>query len=88
MVFPERHVLSLSLSLFWGQSVAELEQKWQSEVEEAMHGKLENNMPFFYDYHFNEVSLRSQVFPSPSVLIPEEDSDNAGFGVCLFFNSC
>lgn len=37
------------------QSVAELEQKWQSEVEDAMQGKLENNMPFFYDYHFNEV---------------------------------
>ena len=38
------------------QSVAELEQKWQSEVDDAMQGKLENNMPFFYDYHFNEVS--------------------------------
>lgn len=38
------------------QSVAELEQKWQSETEDAMQGKLENNMPFFYDYHFNEVS--------------------------------
>jgi E3 ubiquitin-protein ligase HECTD4 len=36
--------------------VAELEQKWQSEAEDAMQGKLENNMPFFYDYHFNEVS--------------------------------
>ena len=39
------------------QSVAELEQKWQSEVDDAMQGKLENNMPFFYDYHFNEVSV-------------------------------
>ena len=38
------------------QSVAELEQKWQSEAEDAAQGKLENNMPFFYDYHFNEVS--------------------------------
>lgn len=44
------------LLLSSGQSVAELEQKWQSEVEDAMHGKLENNVPFFYDYHFNEVS--------------------------------
>ena len=33
-----------------------MEQKWQSEVDDAMQGKLENNMPFFYDYHFNEVS--------------------------------
>lgn len=36
--------------------MAELEQKWQNEVDDAMHGKLENNVPFFYDYHFNEVS--------------------------------
>ncbi|EGW07420.1 putative E3 ubiquitin-protein ligase KIAA0614 [Cricetulus griseus] len=40
------------------QSVAELEQKWQSEVEDAMQGKLENNMPFFYDYHFNENKMK------------------------------
>ncbi|KAL8180059.1 UNVERIFIED_CONTAM: putative E3 ubiquitin-protein ligase HTD4, partial [Gekko kuhli] len=40
------------------QSVAELEQKWQSEVEDAMHGKLENNVPFFYDYHFNESKIK------------------------------
>ncbi|XP_026544984.1 probable E3 ubiquitin-protein ligase HECTD4 [Notechis scutatus] len=40
------------------QSVAELEQKWQSEVEDAMHGKLENNVPFFYDYHFNESKMK------------------------------
>ncbi|KAL7986606.1 hypothetical protein Chor_012889 [Crotalus horridus] len=40
------------------QSVAELEQKWQSEVEDAMHGKLENNVPFFYDYHFNESKVK------------------------------
>uniref|UniRef100_A0ACB8FZ56 E3 ubiquitin-protein ligase HTD4 n=1 Tax=Sphaerodactylus townsendi TaxID=933632 RepID=A0ACB8FZ56_9SAUR len=39
------------------QSVAELEQKWQSEVEDAMHGKLENNVPF-YDYHFNESKMK------------------------------
>lgn len=44
---------------FFGQSVAELEQKWQSEVEDAMHGKLENNVPFFYDYHFNEVKAKN-----------------------------
>ncbi|KAM7391556.1 hypothetical protein PAMP_022238 [Pampus punctatissimus] len=36
------------------QSVAELEQKWQNEVEEAQQGKLENNTPFFHDYHFFE----------------------------------
>jgi len=35
--------------------VAELEQKWQNEVEEAQQGKLENNTPFFHDYHFFEV---------------------------------
>ncbi|XP_070242159.1 probable E3 ubiquitin-protein ligase HECTD4 isoform X6 [Bos mutus] len=40
------------------QSVAELEQKWQSEVDDAMQGKLENNMPFFYDYHFNENKMK------------------------------
>nr|XP_060642062.1 probable E3 ubiquitin-protein ligase HECTD4 isoform X2 [Anolis sagrei ordinatus] len=40
------------------QSVAELEQKWQSEVEESMSGKLENNVPFFYDYHFNESKMK------------------------------
>ncbi|NWS61129.1 HECD4 ligase, partial [Chunga burmeisteri] len=40
------------------QSVAELEQKWQNEVDDAMHGKLENNIPFFYDYHFNESKMK------------------------------
>uniref|UniRef100_A0A8D0UTF2 HECT domain-containing protein n=1 Tax=Sus scrofa TaxID=9823 RepID=A0A8D0UTF2_PIG len=40
------------------QSVAELEQKWQSEVDDAIQGKLENNMPFFYDYHFNENKMK------------------------------
>lgn len=40
--------------------MAELEQKWQSEAEDAMQGKLENNMPFFYDYHFNEVSTECE----------------------------
>uniref|UniRef100_A0A674GMU1 HECT domain E3 ubiquitin protein ligase 4 n=1 Tax=Taeniopygia guttata TaxID=59729 RepID=A0A674GMU1_TAEGU len=40
------------------QSVAELEQKWQNEVDDAMHGKLENNVPFFYDYHFNESKMK------------------------------
>ncbi|XP_062445744.1 probable E3 ubiquitin-protein ligase HECTD4 isoform X3 [Rhea pennata] len=40
------------------QSVAELEQKWQNEVDDAMHGKLENNVPFFYDYHFSESKMK------------------------------
>ncbi|KAG7264886.1 hypothetical protein CRUP_007325, partial [Coryphaenoides rupestris] len=40
------------------QSVAELEQKWQSEVEEAQQGKLENNSPFFHDYHFFENKIK------------------------------
>uniref|UniRef100_A0A4X2K6H4 HECT domain E3 ubiquitin protein ligase 4 n=1 Tax=Vombatus ursinus TaxID=29139 RepID=A0A4X2K6H4_VOMUR len=40
------------------QSVAELEQKWQNEVDDAMQGKLENNTPFFYDYHFNENKIK------------------------------
>uniref|UniRef100_U3K2V0 HECT domain E3 ubiquitin protein ligase 4 n=1 Tax=Ficedula albicollis TaxID=59894 RepID=U3K2V0_FICAL len=40
------------------QSVAELEQKWQNEVDDAVHGKLENNVPFFYDYHFNESKMK------------------------------
>lgn len=45
------------------QSVAELEQKWQNEVEEAQQGKLENNAPFFHDYHFFEVHI-----PLPLIL--------------------
>ncbi|ELK26364.1 hypothetical protein MDA_GLEAN10020254 [Myotis davidii] len=40
------------------QSVAELEQKWQSEADEAAQGKLESNTPFFYDYHFNENKVK------------------------------
>ncbi|XP_053555727.1 probable E3 ubiquitin-protein ligase HECTD4 [Bombina bombina] len=40
------------------QSVAELEQKWQNEVDDAVNGKLENNAPFFYDYHFNESKIK------------------------------
>ncbi|KAL4646588.1 putative E3 ubiquitin-protein ligase HECTD4 isoform X5 [Arapaima gigas] len=40
------------------QSVAELEQKWQNEVEEAQQGKLENNSPFFQDYHFFENKIK------------------------------
>uniref|UniRef100_A0A8D3DKM7 HECT domain-containing protein n=1 Tax=Scophthalmus maximus TaxID=52904 RepID=A0A8D3DKM7_SCOMX len=40
------------------QSVAELEQKWQNEVEEAQQGKLENNTPFFHDYHFFENKIK------------------------------
>ncbi|XP_061115937.1 probable E3 ubiquitin-protein ligase HECTD4 isoform X3 [Conger conger] len=40
------------------QSVAELEQKWQNEVEEAQQGKLENNNPFFHDYHFFENKMK------------------------------
>uniref|UniRef100_A0AAY5ESC2 HECT domain-containing protein n=1 Tax=Electrophorus electricus TaxID=8005 RepID=A0AAY5ESC2_ELEEL len=40
------------------QSVAELEQKWQSEVGEAQQGKLENNTPFFHDYHFFESKIK------------------------------
>ncbi|KAJ3603715.1 hypothetical protein NHX12_028456 [Muraenolepis orangiensis] len=40
------------------QGVAELEQKWQSEVEEAQQGKLENNSPFFHDFHFFENKIK------------------------------
>ncbi|XP_028827058.1 probable E3 ubiquitin-protein ligase HECTD4 isoform X2 [Denticeps clupeoides] len=40
------------------QSVAELEQKWQREVEEAQQGKLERNTPFFHDYHFFENKMK------------------------------
>ncbi|XP_069475595.1 probable E3 ubiquitin-protein ligase HECTD4 isoform X3 [Ambystoma mexicanum] len=40
------------------QSVAELEQKWHNEVEDALKGKLENNATFFYDYHFNEGKIK------------------------------
>ncbi|XP_040202102.1 probable E3 ubiquitin-protein ligase HECTD4 isoform X1 [Rana temporaria] len=40
------------------QSVAELEQKWQNEVQDALNGKLENNAPFFYDYHYNESKMK------------------------------
>lgn len=40
------------------QTVAELEQKWQNEVDEAHQGKLENNAPFFHDYHFYENKIK------------------------------
>ncbi|XP_030623120.1 LOW QUALITY PROTEIN: probable E3 ubiquitin-protein ligase HECTD4 [Chanos chanos] len=40
------------------QSVAELEQRWQNEVEEAQQGKLENDAPFFHDYHFYENKVK------------------------------
>uniref|UniRef100_A0A4W3K6B9 HECT domain E3 ubiquitin protein ligase 4 n=1 Tax=Callorhinchus milii TaxID=7868 RepID=A0A4W3K6B9_CALMI len=40
------------------QSVAELEQKWQNEVEDGQQGKMENNVPFFHDYHFNENKIK------------------------------
>ncbi|KAJ7994262.1 hypothetical protein DPEC_G00264060 [Dallia pectoralis] len=40
------------------QSVGELEQKWQNEMEEAQQGKLENNAPFFHDYHFFENKMK------------------------------
>ncbi|TSW08319.1 putative E3 ubiquitin-protein ligase HECTD4 [Bagarius yarrelli] len=40
------------------QSVAELEQKWQNEVDESHQGKLENNTPFFHDYHFFESKMK------------------------------
>ncbi|XP_043924358.1 probable E3 ubiquitin-protein ligase HECTD4 isoform X2 [Protopterus annectens] len=40
------------------QSVAELEQKWQNEVEDAIQGKLDNNNPYFHDYHFNESKMK------------------------------
>lgn len=61
--FKRLYLLSFRIFLyidfiFCVQSVAELEQKWQSEVDDAIQGKLENNMPFFYDYHFNEVSMK------------------------------
>ncbi|PIO40411.1 hypothetical protein AB205_0051630, partial [Aquarana catesbeiana] len=42
----------------YDKSVAELEQKWQNEVEDALNGKLENNAPFFYDYHYNESKMK------------------------------
>lgn len=45
--------------------MAELEQKWQSEAEDAVQGKLENNMPFFSDYHFNEVSTACESWGMP-----------------------
>lgn len=41
--------------------MAELEQKWQNEVDEAQQGKLENNTPFFHDYHFFEVRQEKHV---------------------------
>lgn len=71
------------------QSVAELEQKWQNEVDDAMHGKLENNVPFFYDYHFNEVSTGAAVgacsslcslrpvHPSPSLCLEQDEGAGA-----------
>lgn len=53
MIFVAFDLILWCLCVF--QSVAELEQKWQNEVDEAQQGKLENNTPFFHDYHFFEV---------------------------------
>ncbi|XP_041436316.1 probable E3 ubiquitin-protein ligase HECTD4 isoform X3 [Xenopus laevis] len=57
------------------QSVAELEQKWQREVEDAQNGKLENNAPFFYDYHFNESKLKELELLCSMKEIPSDGSD-------------
>uniref|UniRef100_W5LMJ7 HECT domain E3 ubiquitin protein ligase 4 n=1 Tax=Astyanax mexicanus TaxID=7994 RepID=W5LMJ7_ASTMX len=57
------------------QSVAELEQKWQSEVDEAQQGKLENNTPFFYDYHFFESKMKELELLCSLKEVPLEWSD-------------
>ncbi|GAB6029828.1 putative E3 ubiquitin-protein ligase HTD4 [Chamberlinius hualienensis] len=36
------------------QALAELEQRWQSEVEDIRQGMMPANMAFFADYHFSE----------------------------------
>uniref|UniRef100_A0A3B4BE60 HECT domain-containing protein n=1 Tax=Periophthalmus magnuspinnatus TaxID=409849 RepID=A0A3B4BE60_9GOBI len=57
------------------QSVAELEQKWQNEVEEAQQGKLENNTPFFHDYHFFENKIKELELLCSLKEIPLDFSD-------------
>ncbi|XP_051557544.1 probable E3 ubiquitin-protein ligase HECTD4 [Myxocyprinus asiaticus] len=52
------------------QSVAELEQKWQNEVDEAQQGKLENNSPFFHDYHYFENKLKELELLCPLKDVP------------------
>ncbi|KAK7934210.1 hypothetical protein WMY93_005106 [Mugilogobius chulae] len=57
------------------QSVAELEQKWQNEAEEAQQGKLENNTPFFHDYHFFENKIKELELLCSLKEIPLDFSD-------------
>ncbi|MEE6503851.1 hypothetical protein FKM82_004993 [Ascaphus truei] len=65
------------------QSVAELEQKWQSEVEDALNGKLENNAPFFYDYHFNESKMKELELLCSMKEIPNDGSDSENMVLSL-----
>ncbi|XP_078523549.1 putative E3 ubiquitin-protein ligase HECTD4 isoform X2 [Lissotriton helveticus] len=57
------------------QSVAELEQKWQNEVEDALKGKLENDAPFFYDYHFNEGKFKELELLCSMKEVPNDGCD-------------
>ncbi|XP_026795565.1 probable E3 ubiquitin-protein ligase HECTD4 isoform X2 [Pangasianodon hypophthalmus] len=69
------------------QSVAELEQKWQNEVDEAQQGKLENNTPFFHDYHFFESKMKELELLCSLKEVPLDWSDveNAVIALREFF---
>ncbi|KAI4821007.1 hypothetical protein KUCAC02_028960, partial [Chaenocephalus aceratus] len=65
------------------QSVAELEQKWQNEVEEAQQGKLENNTPFFHDYHFFENKIKELELLCSLKEVPLDFSDLENVCPCI-----
>lgn len=67
------------------QSVAELEQKWQNEVEESQQGKLEDNTPFFHDYHFFEVHFAKHTVYIMITLAFWFDIYNSLVFCCCFF---
>ncbi|XP_078681858.1 putative E3 ubiquitin-protein ligase HECTD4 [Branchiostoma floridae x Branchiostoma belcheri] len=40
------------------QALAEMEQKWQNDVEEAGQGQLHDNTPFFLNFHLQETTRK------------------------------
>ncbi|XP_062874264.1 probable E3 ubiquitin-protein ligase HECTD4 isoform X2 [Trichomycterus rosablanca] len=65
------------------QCVAELEQKWQSEVDEAQQGRLENNTPFFNDYHFFESKMKELELLCSLKEVPLDQSDKENAVITL-----
>lgn len=54
-IFPTSAMAKLDAFLF--QTIAELEQRWQNEVNDIRQGMMPASMAFFADYHLNEVCI-------------------------------